>query len=153
MKVEELLGELRDIIDDAKVFPLSGGKSMVNAENIREILDDMEDTLPQEVRQAKAIVADRAQIIADAKREAEGIVRNAEERKKVLVNQNEIVRQAQAEANQIINDANLKSKEIRRAANEYIDDLMKRTDDLMTNQVNELKKTRQSLKQSQRTGN
>ncbi|HHZ05229.1 MAG TPA: ATPase [Clostridiales bacterium] len=153
MKVEDLIIELREVVDDAKVMPLSGGKCILDIEHVREILDDIEETLPQEVRQAKAIVADRSQIIADAKGEAESIVRSAEERKRSLVTQNEIVRQAQAEANDIITDAKTKAKEMRKAVNEYVDDIMKRTDEILTQQVNEVKKTRQSLKASQRTGN
>lgn len=70
MKVEDLIIELREVIDDAKTLPLSGGKSVIDADHIKEILDDIEETLPQEVRQAKAIVADRAQIISDAKKRA-----------------------------------------------------------------------------------
>lgn len=73
MKVEDLIIELREVIDDAKTLPLSGGKSVIDAEHVKEILDDIEETLPQEVRQAKAIVADRAQIIADAKRKAKAL--------------------------------------------------------------------------------
>lgn len=153
MKVEDLVIELREYIEDAKVLPLSGGKCVVDVEHIKEILDDIEETLPQEVRQAKAIVADRSQIIADAKSEAESIVRSAEERKKGLVTQNEIVRQAQAEANEIITDAKAKAREMRKAVNDYVDEMMKRTDELLTQQVNEVKKTRQNIKASQRNGN
>lgn len=153
MKVEDLVIELREYIEDAKVLPLSGGRCVVDVEHIKEILDDIEETLPQEVRQAKAIVADRSQIIADAKSEAESIVRSAEERKKGLVTQNEIVRQAQAEANEIITDAKAKAREMRKAVNEYVDEMMKRTDELLTQQVNEVKKTRQNIKASQRNGN
>lgn len=54
-----------------------------------------------EVRKAKAIVADRAQIISEAQREAETIIRVAEEKQKALVNQDEVVRQAQAKANDL----------------------------------------------------
>ncbi|MGN0551183.1 MAG: ATPase [Acutalibacteraceae bacterium] len=153
MKVEDLLSELREVIDEAKTLPLSGGKLVVDAEHIKEILEDIEDALPQEVRQAKAIVADRANIIADAKKEGESILRTAEERKKTMINQNEIVRQAQADANDIIADAKLKAREIRKAANEYVEELMKKTDEFMTAQTNEIKKTRQNLKASQRNGN
>lgn len=153
MKVEDLIIELREVVEDAKVLPLSGGKCVVDVEHIKEILDDIEETLPQEVRQAKAIVADRSQIIADAKSEAESIVRSAEDRKKSLVTQNEIVRQAQAEANDIISDAKAKSREMRKAVNDYVDDIMKRTDEVLTQQVNEVKKIRQNIKASQRHGN
>ncbi len=150
MKVEDLLAELREVIDDAKSIPLMSGKMLVNADQVKEILDDIEDTLPQEVRQAKAIVADRAQIIADAKKEADSIIRTADERKKALVNQNEVVKQAQIEANEIITESRLKAKEIRKASNDYVEELMRQTDEFMTAQTNEIKKTRQNLKSTQR---
>lgn len=150
MKVEDLLLELRETVEDAKVVPLSGGKCLIDVESIKELLDDIEDTLPQEVRQAKAIVADRQKIIADAKAEAESIIRSAEDKKKSLVTQNEIVRQAQAEANEIITDAKAKSRDMRRAVNEYVDEMLRKSDEMLTAQVNEIKKTRQNIKASQR---
>ena len=150
MKVEDLLLELRETIEDAKVLPLSGGKSVIDVESLKELLDDIEDTLPQEVRQAKAIVADRQKIIADAKAEAESIVRSAEEKKKSLVTQNEIVRLAQTEANEIISDAKSKSRDMRRAVNDYVDEMLRKTDEMLTNQCNEIKKTRANIKASQK---
>ena len=98
MNVSSLLDELDEMIDSAWNMPLSGGKALVDAERVREIVDKIRSSLPQEIRQAKAIVSDRSQIIADAKREAETVVRVAEERARVMVNQDEIVRQAQQKA-------------------------------------------------------
>ena len=46
MKVEDLLLELRETIEDAKVLPLSGGKSVIDVESLKELLDDIEETLP-----------------------------------------------------------------------------------------------------------
>ena len=85
MRVDELINELQDMIADAKTLPLSGGKVIVEAEKIYDILDEIQDTLPAEVRQAKNIVADRSQIIAEAKKEADDIIRAAEERKKAMI--------------------------------------------------------------------
>lgn len=93
MNVSSLLDELDEMIDSAWNMPLSGGKALVDAERVREIVDKIRSSLPQEIRQAKAIVSDRSQIIADAKREAETVVRVAESGR-VMVNQDEIVRQA-----------------------------------------------------------
>ena len=87
MNVSSLLDELDEMIDSAWNMPLSGGKALVDAERVREIVDKIRSSLPQEIRQAKAIVSDRSQIIADAKREAETVVRVAEERARVMVNQ------------------------------------------------------------------
>ena len=152
MTVEELLEELDEMVDRSWSLPLSGGRTVMDAERIREILDDIRANLPQELRQARAIVADRAQIIGDAKREAETIVRVAEERSKALVNRDEIVQQAQARANDLIAQEQTRAREMRKATNDYVEDLMRRTDEALTANLAELRKTRQNIKASLRSG-
>ena len=153
MTTEQLIDKLEDLVDQAWSLPLSGGRSVLDADKVRDLLEDLRDSLPQETRQAKAIVADRSQIINDAKREAETVVRVAEERAKKMINQHEIVKQAQARANDLLAQSQAKAREMRRAANDYVDDLMKRTDEQFTANLAELRKTRQSIKASQRSGN
>ena len=128
MKVDDLILQLQDLINDAKAVPFSGGKVMVNSDEVYDIIDQIQDSMPAEVRQAKNIVSDRKQILAEANRESENIIRAAEERKKVMLNQNELVREAQAKAKEIVDDAKQKSAEIRKAANVYVDGIMKRTE-------------------------
>ena len=151
-RVEELLNEIQAIMEDAKAVPLTGGKSLVDTEQIMDIIDEIQDSLPSEVRQAKNIVADRSQIITDAKREAEDIIRKAEERKKQIVDQSEIVRAAHEQANEILNDVKAKTADMRRAAGEFVEDIMKKTDEAISFQLTELRKTRQNIKMTQKTG-
>ncbi|MBQ9742586.1 MAG: ATPase [Ruminococcus sp.] len=151
-RIEELLNELQDIMNEAKAVPLTGGKSLVDTELVLDILDEIQDSLPSEIRQAKNIVADRSQIVSEAKKEAESIIREAEERKKQMVNQNEIVRAAHAQANEIINDAKAKTSDMRKAASEFVEDIMKKTDDALAAQLTDLRKTRQSIKMTHKTG-
>ena len=146
MRVDELINELQDLVADAKSVPLTGGKVIVEAEKIYDILDEIQDTLPAEVRQAKNIVADRSQIIAEAKKEAEDIIRAAEERKKVMIEESEIMRAAKAEATELLNEVKSKAAEMRKAANDYVENIMKKTDDAITAQLTELRKTRQNLR-------
>lgn len=146
MRVDDLISELQDLVADSKTLPLSGGKVIVDAEKIYDILDEIQDTLPAEVRQAKNIVADRGQIISEAKKEADDIIRAAEERKKQMIEQSEVMREAKAESAELINGAKAKSAEIRKAANDYVENIMKRTDDAITAQLTELRKTRQNLR-------
>ena len=75
--VEDLIDELYDVLEKGWSLPLSGGKSFIDTEEARQILDEIREAIPAEVRKAKAIVADRAQIISEAQREAETIVRVA----------------------------------------------------------------------------
>lgn len=145
MRVEDLINELEDMMNDAKVLPLTGGKAVVDTEAVLDILDDIQDALPGEVRQAKSIVADRSQILAEAKKEAEEIIRAGEEKKKQLVAEDEITKQAQAQAADILSDAKKKSFEMKKAANGYVTDLMKRADETLTDLTNEIRKTRQDI--------
>lgn len=150
MKVDDLILQLQDLVNDAKSMPFSGGKVLVNSEEVYDIIDQIQDAMPAEVRQAKNIVADRKQIITEANRESENIIRAAEERKKVMLNQSEIVREAQAKAKEIIDDAKQKSAEIRKAANVYVDSIMRRAEESLSTQLGEIKKTRSNISSSQK---
>ncbi len=150
MNVEDLLDEIDEVIDKSFELPLSGGKSVIDVCKIREILEELRLHMPSEFRQAKAIVADRAQIISDAKTEAEAIVKVAQEKAKAMVDKEEVVKTAQEKANEIIEKSTKKSREMKKVASEYVDDLMKRTDEALSEYLSEIRKTRQSLKVSQR---
>ena len=134
MTVEELLDQFDDLIEDAFTLPFSS-KKVVDASKARDIIDDLRLNIPQEFRQAKAIVADRSEIISNARREAEGIIRDAEAKAKGLIAREESLRNAQAKSVDIINQAHLKSREIKKAAAEYADETMKRTDEILQQSI------------------
>ena len=129
--VEEILEQLDDLLDTAWAMPLSGGKVVVDGERVRELLESVRAHLPSEIRQARAIVNDRAEIIDTAKKEAEDIIRNAEERRNQILSREEIVIQAQ---------------EMRRSAQEYTDDLLRRTEEILAQQVSSVRQARASLR-------
>ena len=156
MKMEMLIDELQEVVDSAFALPLSGGKMVVNVERLKDIISEMKANIPQEIRQAKNIVADRTKILADAKKEAEGIVQAAETRAKELTDRHEITRNAQQSADDILSKANEEAEKIRSAANVYIENIMKKADDGLSENLAQLQKTRQNLmalqnKQQKRT--
>lgn len=151
MRVDDLIDELYDMLEKAWNLPLSRGRAVLDGEQVRQILDEIREALPQEIHQARAIVADRSQILADAKREADTVLRVSQERAKALVAQDEITRQAQQKANDLVGQAQAKTREMRKATNDYVDDLMKRTEDELAGLLAEARKVRQNIKASQRT--
>lgn len=148
--IEDLIEEMYDVLEKGWKMPLSAGKVFVDGEEVRQILDEIKEEIPTEVRKAKAIVADRTQIIEEAHREADSILRAAQEKADALIEQDEIVRQAQAKANELLAQAQAKFKEMRKASNDYVEDLMRRTDESLSESLAELRKTRQNIKTSQR---
>lgn len=63
MNVNELLDTIEDTLEESAGMPLSGGKRIVDVEQIRDYLDEVRAALPGELRQAQQIVNDRAQIV------------------------------------------------------------------------------------------
>ena len=145
MNIEELLEQFDEVLDSGIKIP--GRKTLVDVEKLRAVVDDIRLNIPNEIKQARGIVADRTDIITTAKREADGIIRNAEERAKAIVAQEEIVKMAQEKATEIIANAQAKSKEMRRAAQDFVDDIMRRADEGLTANLGEIRKTRAALKQ------
>ncbi|MBQ9414384.1 MAG: ATPase [Clostridia bacterium] len=146
MNVEELLEQIDTMIDKAWGVPLSGGKCMVEADKLRDIVDDIRASLPAEVRQAKAIVEDRSEIVANAKREAEGIIHKAEERAQAMIAQEEITRQAAARAEEMLTRAQQKSREMCRGASDFAEDVLRRTEETIMARLNEVRQARQLIR-------
>ena len=145
MNIEELLEQFDEVLDSGIKIP--GKKTLIDVEKLRAIIDDIRLNIPNEIKQARGIVADRTDIITTAKREADGIIRNAEDRAKAIVAQEEIVKMSQEKAAEIIANAQAKSKEMRRAAQDFVDDIMRRADEGLTANLGEIRKTRAALKQ------
>ncbi|MDD4547035.1 MAG: ATPase [Oscillospiraceae bacterium] len=146
MTVEDLLEQIDEMLDKAWSVPISGGKCLIETEKLRNIVDDIRGNMPSEVRQAKAIVADRSDIVDTAKHEAEDIIRKAEERARRLIAQEEVVKEAQQKANEILTQSQLKSREMRRGASDFSEDLLKRTEEAIAQRLAEVRQARQLLR-------
>lgn len=145
MTVNENLDLIDDLLDSAWTVPLSGGRCVVDIDKIRDAIDDIRLNLPTEIKQAKMIVSDRQTILNEAKKEAESTMKIAEERAKRLVDNNEIVKQSQERAKEIIAQTNAHNRELKRATNEFIENALKNSEEILTSAMQEIKSTRQAL--------
>ena len=151
MNIDDLLDIMDELIDKAWKVPLSS-KSMVDVEQIKDVVQDIRLNMPAEIRQAKTIVADRNKIIADARREADTVIRVAEEKAAFMVTQEEIYKAAQQKANETVAQANKMSADLKRSTNEYIENMLKHTDEVLTQELTEIRKARQNMKNAGRGG-
>ena len=60
MNMDDLIEQLDETLDGG--FKMPGKRVVVDVEKVRAIVDDMRMTMPTEIKQAKAIVNDRAEI-------------------------------------------------------------------------------------------
>ncbi|MBP8641124.1 MAG: hypothetical protein KBI01_09575 [Oscillospiraceae bacterium] len=141
-EVTELLEVLYNTIADAWSVPLGKDKCMVNRESVLNLLDEIKAQLPIELAEAKRLISARDEFVGNAKREAEAIRKAAEDQARRLVEEQEITRIAKAHANEIITNSEAKSRELVRAANEYVDDALRRTEEAVAAALSEVKQSR-----------
>src|SRR5918999_3426726 len=94
MDVLVLIDKLDDVVHNAKAVPLTD-QVRIDREEIYEILDQMRATIPEEIKQARWIVKERQEMLAEAKRECDRIVQEAREQAIREASQTEIVRLAE----------------------------------------------------------
>lgn len=146
VSIENMLESLEEMLVEGMSVPLSGGKRVVDVDAARDIVDDIRINMPQEILQAKAIVQDRAQIVAKAQKEAEEIVRRAEERARHLLDKEEIVHRAQEKARDISQTAQTQAHQLKQTVTQYCDNMLSQTQTQLQKSFNEVKVVKDNLK-------
>lgn len=146
MGIDEILEMMDDMLDKAVNVPFSNKKSLIEVDKMRELIDEIRINMPKEVKQARDLVNDRKLILNEAKNEAANIVSKAEQRAAMLVSQQEIVRQATAKANEINASVQGQTKELRDMTNKYVDNMLNKVEELLSNDLIDVKKARGALK-------
>ena len=127
-------------------MPFAATKRVVDVERCRDIIDEVRNNLPDELRDSKKIVADREQIVRTAQQEADNIIKQAEERARVLVSDQEITKRAQKAAVEIVNAAQNQAKELNRASATYCESILKNSEEVLARSVADIKNTRMNLR-------
>jgi F0F1-type ATP synthase membrane subunit b/b' len=140
--VEELVKLLTDMVHDAFTLPLGADKCVLNRDRVLDILEELTATLPSDLKQARSIVESRNEILSQAKREADTIKRQAEDRARQLVSQEEVLITARKKAGEMMAAAKSEVRDVRRASNERIDDTLKRVEDAIGSALTEVRKIR-----------
>ena len=144
--MEDILNALYDLIQDARNAPLSADKCVVERDKVLDMLDEVMSKLPAELKQSRTIVDSRNDLIAQARREAEGILRSAREEAAQLVTQEEIYKQTKAKCQEMAMQTQLRMAQLRKASNDYMDDALRRTEEAIENSLSEVRDTRMKFK-------
>lgn len=112
MSVEDLLSQIEDLLDEGKPALMSAGKVRVDSEAIRRIVDEIRLSMPEEVKQARKIAAERKEILDKAQAVAAARIKQGELQANQMVEEHEITKAAQQNAAQIISEARGQSADI-----------------------------------------
>ena len=143
---EDIIGELYDLVQDARAMPLAMDKCIIERDKVLDLLDEIIAQLPVELKQARTIVESRADLISQGKREKENIIRKAQEQAKQLVSQEAICIEAKKLADEIEKKANDRAAQIQRAGNAYMDESLRQTEEVISNALSEVRDTRMKFR-------
>ena len=145
-ELENLINQLYEVVKDGWSVPLSQEKVVIDRDRALELIEELRENLPSDIRMAAQIVEKRDDMLEAGKREAEGLRQQAEEAARRMVSETQIVAEARKKAKEIIGNAEIQARELRRVANEYCEDTLKRTEESMALSLDEIKKARQRFK-------
>ena len=145
MEIFTLLETLEDILENSRSLPFTS-KSMVDKEEMLEIIKEIRIKLPDELKQAKWIKEERQRILVEAQKEADGIVKEAENRIISMIDEHEITRKAYEQKNEIIQTANEMAREISNGTKEHADAILERIEDVLADTLKTIQNNRRELK-------
>ncbi len=133
----ELITELEDIIDKGVAVPFSG-RCLLDKEELLEIIQEIRLKLPTDLEQAKWIKAERLNIISDARKEADEIIRAANDQLVAMVDDNEITKKATQAAAEIMDSANAEANAAKESSYQYADYLLENVENVVVKTIRDL---------------
>ena len=144
--IEDIIGSLYDMVQDARAMPLAADKCILERDRVLDMLDEIIAQLPGELKQSRTIVESRNELINQARREAEGIIRQAQEQAKQMVTKEAIYAEAKKRSEELVGQTQNKINQLRKAGNEYMDDALRQTEETITKALNEVRDTRMKFR-------
>jgi vacuolar-type H+-ATPase subunit H len=132
--IDESINQLEELVNSAKTMPFAN-KSLVDADKVKDIIQDMRNNLPEEIKRARYIDNEKDKIVAEANTKADEIINTAEERSKALlqstdarvktlISEDNITQEARKEAKAILTKAQAKADELVANATKKSNDML-----------------------------
>ena len=137
MEIFTLLETIEELLENSKKIPFTN-KGIINKEEILDIIKEIRIKLPEELKQAKWVKEERTRILIEAQKEADDIVKEAENRIISMIDEHEITKQANVRKNEIITTANDMYREYQNNATSYADGILKDVEETMIKLVDSL---------------
>lgn len=140
--IEDIISALYDLIQDARGLPLGADKCIVERDKVLDMLDEISAQLPAELKESRTIVESRGELIGQAKREAESIIRKAQEEAERLVSQQAIYEEAKRKCAEMVAQTQAQIASLKKVSNDYMDEALRRTEEAIAQSLGQVQETR-----------
>ena len=144
--IEDIIGALYDLVQDARSMPLAADKCIVERDRVLDMLDEIIAQLPSELKQSRTIVESRNELISQARREAEMIMRQAQEQAKQMISKEAIYAESKRRAEELVTQTQERVNALKKAGNDYMDDSLRKTEEVIAEALANVRDTRMKFR-------
>ena len=143
---EDIIGALYDMVQDARSMPLAADKCILERDRVLDMLDEIIAQLPGELKQSRTIVESRNELISQARREADAVLREAQEKAKQMITKEAIYAEAKKRSEELVGQTQARIDQLRKAGNEYMDESLRQTEEAISKALEEVRDTRMKFR-------
>ena len=148
MDILNLVDKLEELFSQGRSIPLTHNV-VVDEDRMLDIIDQMRISIPDEIKRSQQVLAQRDRILAQAKEEHDRTIEIAKEKREQMISNSEISTEAKKRADQIISQAYTESEVIKREADKYALDTLKRLEFEMDRTINQVRNGIRTLQRDQ----
>lgn len=143
---EDIIGALYDMVQDARSMPLAADKCILERDKVLDMLDEIIAQLPGELKQSRTIVESRNELISQARREADNILREAQDKAKQMVTREAIYAEAKKRSEELVGQTQTRINQLQKAGNDYMDESLRQTEEAISKALAEVRDTRMKFR-------
>jgi F0F1-type ATP synthase membrane subunit b/b' len=141
---EELLFELRDMVETARMMPMSSSV-LLNRDEALSLVEDLIEQFPEELRRARWLLKERDEYLTDARREADEVLEAARVQVARMVERTEIAREARRGADHVVAEAEADGRRLRHETEDYIETRLAALEALLARTIQGIRRGRERL--------
>jgi hypothetical protein len=119
-ELEALIDEAIGMVAAGRPLPMSSTVK-VNKGELLEVLEEIRDALPEELRRARWLLKEKEEFLAQARQERQEIIDQGRAQVSRMIERQEITRAAEARARQIVAEARADARTLQRRVEDYCD--------------------------------
>lgn len=151
MNTLEIIDQIEELLDGCRRIPFSAN-IVVNGDEIYDLIEELRNVMPEELKQSRWIVKERENMIEEAQKQAGKIIMDAEGRAEMLIGETEIVKSATRKSEEIMSSIEVRARTIRLEAEDYADEKLANLEAVLHKLLNSIEKGREQFKNTLSSG-
>jgi cell division septum initiation protein DivIVA len=150
MDILHLVDRLEELFNESRPIWLTHSV-VVDEDRMLDLIDQMRVAIPEEIKKAQQIIAQRDRILAQAKEEANRTIGLAREKAEKQMENNELIQAARSKADQIVNQAHQEAGMTQQEADQYVVDALANLEGQLAGLLNQVRNGINTLQGSKHT--